>query len=185
MELFLIRHGETDWNKDGRIQGWIDVGLNDKGRSQAKETAGELPDRRFELYSSSLRRATETVDILADYLSMRGRQHLDDLRELNQGYWNGLRGDWLSQQNYDTYRGWLDKPTRYVPPRGESLQDVRDRVSDALNLIENEAEEPVLIVAHKVVNSMIMHLLADRDFKDVLDDLPENAQVQRITLNTN
>src|SRR5438876_6692501 len=88
--LILARHGETDWNRDGRFQGHADPPLNDRGREQARSLADALADQPIEaIYSSDLRRAHETAQIVAQ------RQGLEvlvdpDLRERDVGEWSGL-----------------------------------------------------------------------------------------------
>lgn len=183
MKIHLVRHGETDWNREGRIQGWIDVGLNDQGRRQARETARTLPDdSRFQLVSSPLRRASETAEILAGEVSVGQFLLRPEFRELNQGYWNGLRGSWLLEHDPDRYKQWTDSPLSTHPPGGESLREVRDRVAGGLEFITEHVESPCLIVAHKVVNSLIRHLVERTALETVLDSLAGNAEVRTLTL---
>src|SRR6185437_15592133 len=88
--LLIARHGETDWNREGRWQGWADPPLNDTGRAQAKQLAGELRDTPFDaVYSSDLRRAFETAEILA---APHDIPVVADpgLREIDVGSWSGL-----------------------------------------------------------------------------------------------
>jgi broad specificity phosphatase PhoE len=178
VEFYLVRHGETDWNKQDRIQGWMDVGLNETGRAQARRTAGRLPDVSFDIFSSSLRRASETTDELVSHITVKNRSQYEGFRELNQGHWNGLRGDWVLQHDRNRYETWLSDPINRTPPKGESLEDVRVRVRNGLNRVVRESGgNQILIVAHKVVNSLITHLIADRSLDEVLEKLPDNAQV--------
>jgi probable phosphoglycerate mutase len=88
--LLLVRHGETDWNADGRLQGQTDRPLSDHGRRQAQQLAGELADESFEaIYASDLSRARETAEILGERLGLP--VSLDsDLREKDWGNWEGL-----------------------------------------------------------------------------------------------
>jgi broad specificity phosphatase PhoE len=91
--ILLARHGETDWNREGRFQGWSDPPLNDVGREQARVLAAQLADDPFDaVYSSDLRRAYETALIVAEphgvpVIADRG------LREVNVGSWSGLTRD--------------------------------------------------------------------------------------------
>jgi broad specificity phosphatase PhoE len=88
--ILLARHGETDWNREGRFQGWADPPLNETGRAQAQVLAGQLADDPFDaVYSSDLRRAHETALIVAGPHQVpvvvdRG------LREIDVGSWSGL-----------------------------------------------------------------------------------------------
>jgi broad specificity phosphatase PhoE len=88
--LLLVRHGETDWNADGRLQGHTDRPLSDYGRRQARELAGALEGEKLEaIYSSDLARARETAEIVGERLGLP--VVLDpDLREKDWGTWEGL-----------------------------------------------------------------------------------------------
>jgi len=90
--LLLVRHGETDWNADGRLQGNTDRPLSDFGRRQAQQLAHELADEDLEaIYASDLSRARETAEILGEQLGLA--TVLDpDLREKDWGTWEGLTG---------------------------------------------------------------------------------------------
>jgi len=89
-EFLLVRHGETDWNRDGRLQGHADPSLNEAGRAQARELARRLNELEFDAaYTSDLRRATETAEII-----LAGRRtpltREAGLREIDVGSWSGL-----------------------------------------------------------------------------------------------
>lgn len=183
MELHLVRHGETDWNRQGRIQGWIDVGLNDEGRRQAREAARKIPDdESYRLVSSPLRRASETAEVLAESIAVDEFLLRPEFRELNQGHWNGLRGAWLLNKDSDRYEQWADSPTSTKPPGGESLREVRDRVAEGLGFLGEFVDSPCVVVAHKVVNSLILHLVNATPIETVLDELAANAEVHTLTV---
>ena len=183
MKILLVRHGETDWNRDGRIQGWIDVGLNDEGRRQLEGLFPDLPDEPVDLFYSPLRRARESAEQLRPQLTCRRRRSIPQFRELDQGYWDGLRGEWLAQQGDDRYRRWIDSPLATSPPGGESLQTVRERVRDGLVEVLEESKGPAVVVVHKVVINLIRHLAGECPFPEVLEALPANAEVLSISVN--
>jgi probable phosphoglycerate mutase len=88
--ILLARHGETDWNREGRFQGWADPPLNDAGRAQAQALAGRLRETPFDaVYSSDLRRAHETASIVAAPHGVPVRTD-PALREIDVGSWSGL-----------------------------------------------------------------------------------------------
>jgi 2,3-bisphosphoglycerate-dependent phosphoglycerate mutase len=132
-ELLLVRHGETDWNAAGRLQGHTDQPLSDYGRAQARRLAEELAGEQFDaIYASDLARASETAEIVAERLHLP--VDLDpDLREKNWGTWEGL----TSEERLE------------VEPDGESTEQHQRRVLAALGRIA--AKHPhgrVLVVTH-------------------------------------
>jgi broad specificity phosphatase PhoE len=131
--LLLVRHGETDWNAEGRLQGHTDLPLNEPGRRQARTLAGELAGDGIEaVYSSDLARARETADIVAERLGLP--VVLDpDLREKDWGTWEGLTGEERER----------------VELVGETTEAHRERMLRALGAIA--ARHPggrVLVVTH-------------------------------------
>lgn len=138
--FFLVRHGETDWNLVGRIQGATDIPLNDTGRSQAQKTGEKMQGRRWDLIvSSPLSRAFETASIIAVALGMSEPLANDDLVERNYGEAEGMTGPEL-EAFYPN-----DTP---IPGR-ESREAVKVRVLAAIHRIAAEHKgENVVIVAH-------------------------------------
>jgi broad specificity phosphatase PhoE len=140
-EILLARHGETDWNRDHRVQGHTDVPLNARGREQAAALAERLADVPLEaIYSSDLSRARETAAAVAR------SQSLDvliepDLREKSFGSWEGLTDVEIAARFPDAVRGrWGD---------GETTEAVAGRAITALERIRSRhAAGPVLVVAH-------------------------------------
>ena len=131
--LLLVRHGETDWNAEGRLQGQTDTPLNDYGRRQARALAEQLDGRPFDaLYASDLSRARETAEIIAARLGLP--VELDpDLREKNWGSWEGLT---------TTERDAVE----FV---GESTEAHRERTLAALHRIAAlHPDGSVLVVTH-------------------------------------
>jgi uncharacterized phosphatase len=122
-ELYLVRHGETDWNRQRRIQGLTDIPLNDTGRAQARAT-GELLARRSwdAVYASPLARARETAAIIAGELGLPGPTLLDALVERNYGDAEGL--DWMQVDSRF--------PHGAAVPGRESREQVGARVVPAL-----------------------------------------------------
>jgi broad specificity phosphatase PhoE len=96
--ILLARHGETDWNRDGRWQGWSDPPLNETGRAQARLLAEQLRSTPFgAVYASDLRRAAETAEIVA---ATHGLEVVADpgLREIDVGSWSGLTRDEIEER---------------------------------------------------------------------------------------
>lgn len=143
--LVLVRHGETDWNRQRRFQGHADQPLNDAGRSQASELAGRLRDEPVTaLYTSPLRRASETAEILAAGFGIEART-LDALLEIDVGAWEGLtveevRERYPDRVDQDWRSGWED---------GETYDALERRVVPALIELGSRHEGGhVLAVTH-------------------------------------
>ena len=142
----LVRHGETEWNAQGRLQGRSATSLSSAGRLQVELLASRLAGTSLKaIYSSDLPGARETGDILAVGRDVRV-QPTPDLRERSYGQWEGL----THQQIQARYPEWQNATERFRPPDGESIADVLARVSQlALRLKEaHPGDETVLLVAH-------------------------------------
>ena len=131
--LLLVRHGETDWNAEGRLQGHTDRPLNDYGRTQAKELADRLAGEGADaIYTSDLVRAKATAEIIGERLGLTVVVD-PDLREKDWGNWEGLTGD----------------ERVHVEFEGESTEDHRDRVTGAVRrIVARHPAQRVVVVTH-------------------------------------
>lgn len=165
MKLYMIRHGETEWNRQKLLQGQSDVPLNDYGRELAKVTADAIKDIPFDkVYSSPLCRAFETAQILA---GKYGIQTDDRLKEICFGAGEGVKSETLG----DTFSNFFFAPEKYIPPQGgETYEELRQRASDFLKdkiFPNREKNQNVLIVAHGAVNKALMLVLKNLEIKDI------------------
>ncbi len=127
LELWLIRHGETDWNYDGRIQGSADVPLNGIGVRQAERLAARLLDVRFDLvYSSDLVRARLTAETALPGIELRFDARL---RELCYGVFEGKTWEGMNAEEAAQARHWSEDRYGRRIPGGESYGDLMDRVA--------------------------------------------------------
>jgi broad specificity phosphatase PhoE/beta-phosphoglucomutase-like phosphatase (HAD superfamily) len=157
MRLFLVRHGETVWNIEGRYQGWADQPLSELGREQAVEVAHKLASIKFDAaYCSDLQRSIVTTEIILKGRGIEAVQ-LGALREINIGKLDGLTEQEIKSKYPEQLRRWRDDPGSLTMPGGESLADVEKRVWAALEeLIERHRGQTVLVVAHHTVNKTIL-----------------------------
>lgn len=128
-KVFLVRHGATDWNMEKRAQGHADIDLNEEGRKQAAAVATELTHEKLAaVYSSDLKRAFDTASAIA---APHGLEVIvdKDLREIDQGDWEGLTTDEIKRKWPDLWG-----PNRHynARPGGESPQQVKERSLAAL-----------------------------------------------------
>jgi probable phosphoglycerate mutase len=150
--LYLVRHGETDWNLQRRIQGSTDIPLNDTGRLQAMKAGSLLARRHWDgILSSPLSRAYETASIIAREVGLGAPRALDDLVERAYGEAEGLTARQLSQRF---------SPDDVVPGK-ESREDVAGRVIPALlQLAEGHPGENLIITTHGGVIRTVLNTIA-------------------------
>ena len=145
--ILLARHGETDWNREGRFQGWADPPLNATGCAQAVELSVELmAEDLAAVYSSPLRRAYETAEVVA---ASRGLEPVtvDALREVDVGSWSGLTRAEIEQRFPDQYARWLGYGQGWED--GETYEQMAERVVRALlELAEERDGKRILALTH-------------------------------------
>ena len=177
--LWLVRHGQTDWNVAGRWQGQSAEAplLNEVGRAQAEAVRGQLPLEQIKaVYSSDLPRARQTAEILAAGLEAPVR--LDArLREINLGAWEGLPGEVVAARYADALAARLRDPAHARAPGGECAADVAARVWAAADDIAREFPEgPVVVVSHALALATIICRAGGAGLERVYEREPENAK---------
>ena len=156
-QLLVARHGETDWNREGRWQGHGGPGLNETGRRQAEALAGRLSGLKIDaLYTSDLARAVETAEILAARTGCtpvleRG------LREVDNGDWRGLTRAQVRERNPAGYRRWLNGEPGWSG--GESYEEMHRRVIETVQrLLDAHRRGRILVVSHGgAVRAIVAH----------------------------
>lgn len=150
MRLFIIRHGESTWNSRGIIQGNRNPHLSQKGRKQARLLARYLESCRLErIFSSNLRRAYQTAEIVAQRLNLPVEK-MPQLKEIGLGIWQGktLRG--LDAKQKRLYERWVKAPSKVKVPGAEDIEVFTRRICQAFNMIIQSADEfeNVAVVTH-------------------------------------
>ncbi len=164
MRLFLARHGETEWNVEHRMQGWKESELSNEGIEQARLLSERLKDIAFDaIYSSSLRRAIHTAEILRRERAL-AIVPLDELREIALGPWEGMTFDDVKAKFPKEYETFYSKPQDFRLSGCETFHEVRSRVANALDRIFNEqnSSKNVLVIAHSVAVKMAMAVIERR-----------------------
>jgi broad specificity phosphatase PhoE len=149
--LVLIRHGETDWNVEGRYQGQADPPLNERGVAQSIELAEHLEMYGLNLlYSSPLKRCSQTAEMVARRLGIP--LHLEPrLMEIHQGDWQTRLRAEINELYPELFRRWESEPWEVSPPNGESLYQVQERVVAAVEEIKAKyPQDCVGLVTHRV-----------------------------------
>ncbi len=156
MRIIVVRHGETDWNREGRFQGDLDVPLNEHGLKQAEILSIALAKEKIDIiFSSPLRRALDTAKAIA----MRQSAPIfvkDELKEISFGEWEGLLASEVKRRYSEVYEIWKREPEKALVPSGESLEMVLHRVNSLLYpMLDRYDKETVLIVGHGGVNKVL------------------------------
>ena len=155
-ELILVRHGETDWNRELRFQGHVDVSLNTIGLEQARRVALRLAiEPAHRIYASDLLRARQTAQPVAERLGLASVSE-PGLREQSFGTVDGMRVDDIKAQHPEAWAGWLRFHEDYGMPGGETTREFHARVLDAVNrMVALHRGETLVVVTHGGVLDMI------------------------------
>ncbi|MEE8465031.1 MAG: histidine phosphatase family protein [Dehalococcoidia bacterium] len=147
--LLIVRHGETNWNAEGRIQGHTDIGLSETGAEQARLLAVRLASIAIDAaYSSDLKRASETATIALSSQDIVLNK-TPRLREYHKGSYEGMTLAEIETQFPEDYPRYLEKNLDYAPAGGESTRGVSARMADIFGEIKaNHLNETVLVVGH-------------------------------------
>lgn len=169
MKLYLIRHGQTDWNLAGRIQGVHDIPLNETGLRQAEMAAKGMESRKVAaVYCSNLQRAAQTAAAVAKRQNVPVHA-VDGLEEMNFGLWEGCTWKEIEEQYPNEKRAMDANPMEVRAPEGESYLDVMKRSVEALKKIASENKEDVAVVTHGGVIASIVATLFQEN--------PENTEM--------
>ena len=171
-QLYLIRHGQTDWNVEGRYQGQTDMPLNAVGRVQAEALAHQLAGTQFKgVYSSEVIAASLGLIVQLDRR----------LREINQGAWEGQLVSDIAA-NYQA--AWGDRtqdPLNARAPGGESVAEVAARLAEAAEAIARaHPVGPVLVVSHGLALATLICQARRRPLAEAYQAIPQNGQPEAI-----
>jgi broad specificity phosphatase PhoE len=155
--FWLIRHGETDWNREQVFRGRADRPLSERGLRQAEALGRGMASRAVDaVVSGPLRRAVETAEPVARAHGLAVETH-DGLNDLDFGAWQGLAKDVVRERYADLYARWQEAPESVVLPGGESLGDVERRAVAAIDgLVRRFPERHVAVVTHRVVLKVLV-----------------------------
>ena len=184
--LLAIRHGETAWNADGRLQGQLDIGLNARGRWQARQLARALADAADVLplaavYCSDLQRTQATARPLADALGLPLGQQAA-LRERGFGVFEGLTFDDISARWPDAAQRWRQREPAFAPDGGgESLLEFRVRVLQAVErLAAAHAGAQIALVVHGGVLDVLYRAATGQELQAPRSWTLDNAAINRL-----
>ena len=161
--LILIRHGESTWNRERRIQGQLDPPLSDLGRAQAQGVAKRFAGRKIEaLYTSDLLRASQTAAPIAAALGISATP-VPELREIFLGEWEGVQTEDLAARFPEAWDAWTREPSWDLVPGGEGAATFEQRVeTEVRRLLERHPSGDVIVVTHGGVIQVALHYVVGR-----------------------
>lgn len=186
-ELILLRHGETEWNRELRFQGQVDVPLNATGHAQAQRLAQRLAGEPIDhLVSSDLSRARQTADPFARQVQASRGIGLDvdaALREQAFGRIDGMRVEDIKRDHADVWAGWTQFQSDYVVPDGESTRQFHTRVMAALwQLVASHPGRTLAVVTHGGVLDMVFRTARGLGLEGPRQSAIPNAGLNRVRL---
>jgi broad specificity phosphatase PhoE len=155
--VYLVRHGQTAWNREEVFRGRADIPLNETGRKEALLTGQYLRGVKVNsLHSSPLSRALETAEAIARYQG-KEVQILEGLIDMDFGGWQGISHEVVRERYEELYRQWKESPHLVRFPEGESLEEVRERALRAIHdVVRDHSDEKLVMVSHRVVNKTVI-----------------------------
>jgi broad specificity phosphatase PhoE len=159
-QVVLIRPGATAYDEQDRVQGVLNLPLCDRGRAEVAALVERLAGVEFSaLYCGPGESVVRTAEAVGRVVGLRPKR-LDELRNLDQGLWQGLQRDEIKRRNLKVFRQWCDDPLTVCPPQGETVEEALDRLRTALKpLIRRHRGETIGLVAADPVAPLIAGLL--------------------------
>lgn len=170
MNIYMLRHGETEWNTKLRIQGQTDTELNENGINQAIEAGEELKNMHLKvdrIFSSPQKRAWTTAIIIGEKLAIECEK-VEGLQEICFGKWEGLTWEQVENEFPDEYHYWHENRRTVSPPGGESYQQLLKRTVTALKQIIDREDKDCIVVAHSAVIMTLRCFLDDAPFHEMV-----------------
>ncbi len=180
--IYFIRHGQTDWNAELRLQGQIDIPINDVGRSQARRNGRALQAllenaETFDFIASPLQRTRETMEIVRTELGITPRDYIIDerLKEVSFGSWEGRSWPELIENEPEAIAERGSGTFHFTPPKGESYAELSRRVAEWFT----ELGRDTIVVSHGGVSRVLRGIVLELADDDVTKlKAPQNKIMQ-------
>ena len=155
--IYLVRHGQTAWNKEEIFRGRTDIPLDETGLKQGELVGEYFKDLEIHgIYSSPLARAWQTAQKIAQFHNLE-IQPLDGIIDMSFGNWEGHAHQEIKEIDSETYRQWREEPHLARLPGGETLDEVRIRAMAAMEeVIRFNSEKTLVLVSHRVINKVLI-----------------------------
>ncbi|MGE6261121.1 histidine phosphatase family protein [Heyndrickxia sporothermodurans] len=183
--IYIVRHGQTVWNKANRMQGHLDSQLTKTGKMQAMSLRERLKEVKFDvIYSSSSLRAINTAKIIS-YEKQTKIVELEALKEINMGWWEGKDINTIKKREPENYQKFNLQPHIYNPSNGgESFFQLLNRVKPIIeSILSNDNGKNILIVTHRFTTKIILNYFLRNRLED-LGKIPDvlSASLSKITI---
>ncbi len=180
--IYLVRHGQTAWNKEEIFRGRTDIPLDEVGLKQAELVGEYFKGMEIHgIYSSTLSRAWQTAQKVAQFHDLKV-QPLQGIIDMSFGNWEGRPHQEIREKDRETYRQWVETPHLVKLPGGESLDDVRVRAMAAMEeVIRNHPGKTLVFVSHRVICKVLICAILGLDnshFWQITQDTTAINQIQ-------
>jgi len=157
LSLYIVRHGETEWNIENKLQGWMDSALTNKGIEHSLRLQKRLEPVNFtSIYSSPSGRAVHTANLIKGLQNLEVKT-VENLKEIHLGSWEGKTHDEVKLLEPERYEHFWNAPHLYVADTGETFQQLQQRVENFLSsIVYKHTEGNILIVTHTVFIKMLL-----------------------------
>ena len=167
MKIHIVRHGQTEWNIENRMQGSKNSDLTEQGRIDALKLGSSLQDINIDyIYTSPLTRAYDTALLIKGDRDIPLQVH-ENLIEMSFGIWEGMLNDYVVETYKDEHYKFWNEPHLFIPQGGESFEGLIKRVRLTLDdIIKQNKGEDILIVTHTIVIKAIYSIVKGYELKD-------------------
>jgi broad specificity phosphatase PhoE len=184
LEIVLIRPGCTDYDLQGRIQGNLDVPLNEQGNAEMMRVIEEVRGLGIEVvYAPSCEPALQAAQLIADTLDVKLRK-LDRMENINQGLWQGMLVEDVRLKQPKVYRQWQEHPENVCPPEGEMLADATQRVETAVTkLLKRHKDGVIALVVREPLATLVRRFFDHGELGDLWKAMEEHGCWDLVTVN--
>jgi len=167
LKIYITRHGETQWNRECKMQGWKDSDLTQKGIDNAIKLGESLKDIDLNhIYCSPLGRAVDTARYIRGDRNTKITK-IESLKEMGFGAWEGMKNEKIKEMYKEQQDNFWNNPQLYKSVNGESFDNIIDRVRKAFNeIIKTTTGENILIITHTVVIKAIYLIIKKYSLED-------------------
>jgi broad specificity phosphatase PhoE len=172
-QVILIRPGATVYDEQDRLQGVLDVPLTERGHAEVAELAERLAGLELSaLYCGPGESVGRTAETVGRSIGLRPKR-VDDLRNLDQGLWQGLQREEIRRRHCKIFRQWLEEPLTVCPPHGETVEDALERIKAVMRpLIKRHRDESIGLVVAEPIAQLISGYLRQDPHVQLEDDVP-------------